>query len=303
MDAATWTFLTSKLMAFVLNPASLFVAGLFISFLMLMGERTAPKGRAFLAFVLLCYVGFAMFPTGWWAVNQLEDRFPTVRDYDRPIAGILVLGGSVDTVMTRERGQVSVGSNIERLTEFLRLSRVHPEARLAYVGGQGRVFDRKPTEAEVAERFLGEAGMATSRVWFEGRSRNTEEGALLSYHHLQPGDEPWVLITSARHMPRAVGYYRKRGWNVLPHPVDYLTNPGGEVSWTPAWPGSLRGVNTAIYEWGALMVAWVRHKIDEPFPGPAPHPVALHAPQPAPQSAAPQPAAPQKRPLMPKGDW
>ena len=270
MDVTTLTFLITKLLAFLLNPISLFIAGLLMSLMLLMTRRWYRKGRVLLGFVLLAYVVFGMFPVGAWAVNALEDRFATVRAHSEPIGGIMVLAGSVNTVMTRERDQVSVGGNIERLTEFMRLARAHPDAKLVYVGGQGRVFDRKPTEAEVAERFLREIGMDTRAVVFEDRSRNTEQGAEMSFRQLQPGDKPWVLITSARHMPRAVGLFRKAGWTVIAHPTDYLTLPGGKITWTPTWPGGLGMANEALYEWAGLAFAWVRGKIDEPFPGPFP---------------------------------
>lgn len=275
MDTSTLTFLFTKVLAFVFNPNALFIAGLMLSFLLLMTGRWFRKGRFLLGLVLFGYVAFGMFPIASMAVNVLEDRFPTVRDYATPVAGIVVLAGAVDTVMTRERGQVSVSNRVERLSEFLRLSRQHPEAKLVFVGGQGRVFGRAPSEAEVAEQFLREAGMDTSKIWFEDASRNTEEGALASYHTLQPGNEPWVLITSARHMPRAVGLFRKAGWTVAAHPVDYHTFPGRGSDWVPHWPGGLNTLHEAMYEWGGLLFAWVRGKIDEPFPGPFPKPAPM----------------------------
>ncbi|HEY9080864.1 YdcF family protein [Magnetovibrio sp.] len=270
MDVSSLTFVLTRILAFALNPVSLFIAGLLLSLLLMLSRHWAGKGRVLLGFVLLNYIVFAIFPVGVWAVNKLEDRFSTVRDYPGSVAGILVLAGSVNTVMTRERDQVAVGGNIERLTEFMRLARAHPEAKLVYVGGQGRLFDRKPSEAEVAERFLRETGLDTTKVWFEDRSRNTEEGALMSYRQLQPGDQPWVLITSARHMPRAVGLFRKAGWTVLAHPTDYLTLPGEPQTWAPTWPGGLGFANEALYEWAGLAFSWLRGKIDEPFPGPFP---------------------------------
>ena len=214
MDGATLSFLFAKLLGFLLNPYALFITGLAVGIVLQFTKWGCDAGRRLLGLVVLCYVVFGMFPVGSWAVNQLEDRFPAQSNYDKPIPGILVLGGSVSTTLTRERGQTSVGGNIERLTEFVRLSRLHPEAKLAYIGGQGRVFDRKPTEAEVSKRFLDEIGMDTSNVWFEDQSRNTEEGAYMSFDQLKPGDQPWVLITSASHMPRAVGLFRKAGWTV-----------------------------------------------------------------------------------------
>jgi len=268
LDAATAYFLFAKLMGFMLNPWAMFVAGLFVSYVLLITQAGLRWGRILLSVVLLCFVAFGMFPTGTWALNVLEERFPTRTHINGPIEGILVLGGSVNTVITRERDQVSVGSNVTRLTSFLRLARENPDAKRLYVGGQGRVFDRKPTEAEVAKRFLDELGMDTSQVMFEDNSRNTEEGAKQAYELVQPGDRPWVLITSASHMPRAVGLYRQAGWNVIAYPVAYRTLPTKTLNWSPRWPGSLGASSAALYEWAALTMAWMRGKIAEPFPGP-----------------------------------
>jgi uncharacterized SAM-binding protein YcdF (DUF218 family) len=44
---------------------------------------------------------------------------------------------------------------------------------------------------------------------------------------LQPTGK-WILVTSALHMPRAVGLFRKLGWKIIPFPVDYHS----EKKWT-----------------------------------------------------------------------
>ena len=272
MDGATFSFLFSKLLGFLLNPYALFITGLAVGLALQLTKSGADAGKRLLGLVVICYVVFAMLPTGPWALNRLEDRFPRVTGFDQPIAGIMVLGGSVDTVLTRERHQVALGKSAERLTEFYRLARAHPDAKLAFIGGQGRVFDRKPTEAEVSNLFLKQMGMNTANIWFDIKSRNTEEGAKLAYHHLQPGDAPWVLVTSASHMPRAVGLFRNAGWNVQAYPVDYQTTPGTPASWWPRWPGELGSLSIVAHELGGMIYGWWRGKIAEPFPGPPPGP-------------------------------
>ncbi|MEG3617325.1 YdcF family protein [Magnetovibrio sp. PR-2] len=255
-----------------MNPYTLFITGLSVGLALQLTRSAADAGRRLIGLVVVCYVVFAILPTGQWALNQLEERFPRVTQFEQPIAGILVLGGSVNTVMTRERGQVSLGGNVERLTEFYTLSRLYPEAKLAFIGGQGRVFDRKPTEAEVSHMFLKQIGMNTQNIWFDLKSRNTEEGAKLGYHHLKPGNDPWVLVTSASHMPRAVGLFRKAGWNIIAYPVDYKTLPGTPKDWWPNWPGDLHSTGAALYEIGGLVYAYWRGKTEELFPSPAQQP-------------------------------
>ena len=60
-------------------------------------------------------------------------------------------------------------------------------------------------------------GLEEGRVIYEDRSRNTTENAEFSRDIARPRpEETWLLITSAFHMPRAVGCFRRVGWNVVP---------------------------------------------------------------------------------------
>ncbi|NJO56672.1 MAG: YdcF family protein, partial [Rhodospirillales bacterium] len=56
----------------------------------------------------------------------------------------------------------------------------------------------------------------------ETRSRNTYENARFTREIIEPAPaETWLLVTSAYHMPRAIGVFHTVGWDVLPYPVDY----------------------------------------------------------------------------------
>ena len=80
-------------------------------------------------------------------------------------------------------------------------------------------------EAEAAKIFFDRMGLPKNRVLYESQSRNTFENAALSRDIVQDYENGrWVLITSAIHMPRAVGVFRKSGWNIVPFPVDYYTD-------------------------------------------------------------------------------
>ena len=85
---------------------------------------------------------------------------------------------------------------------------------------------------------------------------------------LGPGKR-WLLITSAYHMPRAMGAFRQAGFDVEPWPVDYrtrgtadLTRPFDKVS------EGLRRVDVATREWVGLLAYWVTGRSDALFPGP-----------------------------------
>jgi len=97
------------------------------------------------------------------------------------------------------------------------------------------------TEANVVRLVFESVGFDPSAVIFEDQAGNTFDNAVLTNTQLapQPG-EVWLLITSAWHMPRSVGTFRKTGWDVVPHHVDDRSTDGGFGSpgprRQPAWP-------------------------------------------------------------------
>lgn len=252
-------------MALVLRPSALFAIATILAFVMLFSRKHALWGRRLLGLALLGYIGFAILPGGAWMLGALEDRFPIPSDTNQ-VTGIIVLGGPVNTLMSENRRQVSLGGGAERLTEFMRLGSAHPEAKLVFSGGIGLLSGEGPTEAKITKRFFTEQNFDVTRIWFEDASRNTAESAVATYQHLKPQTgERWLLVTSARHMPRAVGLFRHAGWDVQAYPVDYYTMTSRtEIHWPP----KLGYVDTAVYEWGGLIAAWLRGRIDTPFPGP-----------------------------------
>ena len=63
-------------------------------------------------------------------------------------------------------------------------------------------------------------GVPPERMLFETAARNTHENAVLAHALAKPRPgETWLLVTSASHMPRSVGVFRRAGWDVVPWPV------------------------------------------------------------------------------------
>ena len=79
-------------------------------------------------------------------------------------------------------------------------------------------------EAEVALKLFESFGIARERLTPEDKSHNTVENALFSKALAAPKPgERWLLVTSAYHMPRAIGIFRRAGFAVEAYPVDWRT--------------------------------------------------------------------------------
>ena len=105
----------------------------------------------------------------------------------------------------------------------------------------------------------------------ERRSRNTQENAEFSKAMLTPKPgERWLLVTSAYHMPRSVGVFRKAGFAVEPYPVDWRTGGRGDLLRFSIFAiDGLDRVDIAMREWMGLAAYRISGKTDAFFPGPA----------------------------------
>jgi uncharacterized SAM-binding protein YcdF (DUF218 family) len=134
------------------------------------------------------------------------------------------------------------------------------------------LFGEGATEAESVRQFFVDMGLPPERVLLEDRSRNTDENALFSRDLIKPKPgERWLLVTSAYHMPRSIGIFRRAGFAVEPYPVDWRTR--GTADWTRAFDRmseGLRRTDLATREWVGLLAYWATGRSAELFPGPRP---------------------------------
>ncbi len=141
---------------------------------------------------------------------------------------------------------------------FVTLGRRYPQARLAFSGGSGELFGSETSEAAVVKQALRGLGLDPERVVFEDRSRNTFENARYSKDLLKPKpDECWLLITSAYHMPRAVGVFQKVGWDVLPYPVSYRTTGAPVLLRRLDVAYRMQEFDLAVYSWLGLLAYYL----------------------------------------------
>lgn len=258
-------FLASKLFWAVIAPGDLLLllllAGLIAQAL---GRR---RGFRLALFAALALLAIAVLPLGDWLGTPLEARFP-VPALPQHIDGIILLGGAVEPAITRSHGQVALNEAAERITETVALARRHPEAKLLLSGGDASILPRPgEKEADDTKRLLMELGIPAERMLIEDRSRNTYENALYSRAIAAPKPgEVWVLVTSAAHMPRAVGCFRHLGWNVLPYPVDYRTEANPRLDFMLSI--HLGELDFAAKEWIGLVAYRLLGRTDSLFPGP-----------------------------------
>jgi uncharacterized SAM-binding protein YcdF (DUF218 family) len=218
-------FLASKLFWFVIAPFNLAIFALTgAMFAMMLKQHILARKLGILAFSILLI--FGVLPTGQFMVRYLETRFAAPAPMPARVSGIIILGGALDTGLGTVHGTPQVNASADRINTFVTLARQYPRARLVYTGGIGAIDGRGQSEGSMIRDMLAKVYNFNpgARLSVEDQSRTTAENVTLTKAQQQPlADQEWLLVTSASHMPRALGSFRAGGWNVTPVPADYLT--------------------------------------------------------------------------------
>jgi uncharacterized SAM-binding protein YcdF (DUF218 family) len=254
-------YLVSKAFWLVAQPGNLLILLLVLGATLLF-TRHVRLGRAVILLVGLLVLIIAVLPVGSWLLAPLEDRFPMLAHMPEHVDGVIMLGGAVDTRLTAARGQPLVNEHAERFIAFADLAKRYPGAKLVFAGGGPALLGGKFREADASREVLQWMGMDTSRVIFERESQNTFENVVNAKALADPKpNESWILVTSAFHMPRAVGLFRAQGWQVTPDPVDYLTGAGpDDPAFDIDFAQHLNLLSLALKEWiGLLANYWLGH--------------------------------------------
>lgn len=257
----------SKLAWALLSPDSLIVLLALGGWLFLLAGRQRAA-RALIALCTLLLLWLSFVPLGEWILAPLEKRFPANVALPAQVDGIVVLGGAIDPVLSAAWQQAELGGGAERVTAFAYLASLYPDAQLVYTGGSGDLLRQQDREADFAPYLLGQLGLGNRAIIYESESRNTWENAVNCKQLVNvQTDEEWILVTSAYHMPRAVGVFCQRGWPVTPYPVDHQSESGNLWRVQFGLLGNLGELRTGLREWLALIAYRITGRSDRLLPG------------------------------------
>lgn len=262
-------FYLSKIFWFFAQPLnfSILLMGLTFIALILAWRRTA---------MLTAACAFLILGLGAWTslgailMHPLEDRFQRPASLPERVDGIVVLGGGFEAGINLVRGGYELNSSGDRFVEAAILGARHPEAKVVVTGGAGTIILEGEADGTTAPKLLTRLGIGPERLILASQSRNTYENAVFTKEivNAKPG-ETWLLVTSAFHMPRSVGLFRKAGFDVVPWPSDYRTSGRETIGIAQDNPqDSLQNTSMALREWMGLFVYWMTGRIDQLLPSP-----------------------------------
>ncbi|MEP1201227.1 YdcF family protein [Tateyamaria sp.] len=257
--------IASKLIWALLRPETLLllIFALPYAFLRLGRIKAASRSLGIALSAALC---ISVFPVGKLVLNPLEGTYPSLPHLETP-TGIIVLGGAEHVAPEYAGSTAQVNHAGERLITAIELARRFPQATVLYSGGRFAFNPDKQGSFEVGPDILRQLGLPEDRLIVEGRSRTTAENAVLS-RAMVPDNatDTWILVTSAAHMPRALGSFCAAGWQkLIPYPTDYR---GGvfwdQIGWSLA--KNLDELNIGVKEWIGLLAYRITGRIEAFFP-------------------------------------
>lgn len=208
-------FILSKVLTFLVDPS------FWILILLILVWRTHSKKakRRLLILtilVILFFSNYFIFSKTMLAWQPQPVKLTPGKTYS---AGIL-LGGMAGF---DKKGRGYFNESADRYIETLKLYHQGFIQKIVVSGGSALVMGNEPKEADfLTEEFITN-GVNIKDIIVENNSRNTYENALFSKKMLDSLQikGPYILITSAMHLPRSIKIFAKQGMTVIPYPSDY----------------------------------------------------------------------------------
>jgi uncharacterized SAM-binding protein YcdF (DUF218 family) len=143
-------------------------------------------------------------------------------------------------------------SGIVRLTEGMRIYYLNPGSKLIFTGFKGIDEDTVSYPVKLRELAISLGIPEQDILVFDGPRDTVEEAQLIAENF--PASR-LVLVTSAPHMPRALGLFRGAGLNPQPAPTEHQGKPI-QSWWT--FPKANTLVKTEYWIHEGLGYLWAR---------------------------------------------
>jgi len=213
-------FILKKIVTMFVMPFPLFVLLFILGLVLLYKQKfTLSKITLSISFLWLFLISYEPL------VNQIlykyEASYPSIKTTPKNIQYIYVLGGGHHTdSMHPITSQVGEASSI-RLNEGIRLYLQLNAQPTIIVSGYSGLYD--PTSGAVMQEKLALAlGVKKENLHLEPNPRDTQEEAIAAKKYI--GDAPFILVTSASHMKRALKFFGNEGLHPIPAPTNHLAN-------------------------------------------------------------------------------
>jgi len=229
-----------KILEMFLLPSVFVLVLILIGIILIFRKKRGKLGKILIILGILLYYLFSITPVADSIISPLEKQYQPVQKEELNKADkiVLLLGGKESDVL--------------RASEVLRLYNLQSAIIIS-----GRdPLSPKIEEAKEVKEFLTERGISAENIILEDKSRNTFESAKNIKEILD--DEPFFLVTSAYHLPRAIETFQKARTNPIPAPADFKIEKNYDILDFFPDTENLRNSDIALHEYFGIL--WYRLK-------------------------------------------
>lgn len=254
-------FTLKKVLGGMMLPLPLLLLLIAFGIALLWFSRFQRTGKLCVSLGWLLLLLLSLQPVADSLLKPIEDKYPTWRGEKR-VQYVVVLGGGYTWNPDWAPSSNLINNSLPRLTEGIRLWYENPGSKLIFTGAAAKT--NPVSTAEAGARVAESLGIPRSEILVLDKTKDTEEEAAAV--KMAIGDAPFLLVTSASHLPRAMLFFRRAGLTPLPAPANQLAiesplNPWERAIPSPVW---LMHSDRVGYETLGRIWQWLKGSSGEP---------------------------------------
>lgn len=210
-------FTLKKVIGGLLLPLPFLLLLMAIALFLLWFSRWQKTGKIILSSAWLILLLISFQPVADRLLKPIEQSYPTWNGGQK-VDYIVVLGGGYTWNPDWAPGSNLINNSLPRLVEGVRQWRENPGSKMIFTGyaSHGNPVSTAEAGARVAESL----GVPRAAIMTLDKPQDTEEEA--QQVKLAIGDRPFLLVTSASHMPRAMNFFHAQGLAPIPAPANQM---------------------------------------------------------------------------------
>ncbi|HBL4689049.1 envelope biogenesis factor ElyC [Citrobacter sedlakii] len=254
-------FTLKKVIGGMLLPLPFLLLAIGAGLMLLWFSRFQKTGKVMISAGWLALFLLSLQPVADGLLRPIESRYPTWQE-TRKVDYIVVLGGGYTWNPEWAPSSNLISNSLPRLNEGIRLWRANPGSKLIFTGAPAQT--NPVSTAEVGARVAESLGVPRADIITLEQPKDTEEEALAVKRAI--GNAPFLLVTSASHLPRAMIFFQRVGLDPLPAPANQLAidsplNPWEYALPSPVW---LMHSDRVGYETLGRIWQWLKGLSGEP---------------------------------------
>lgn len=254
-------FTLKKYIGGMMLPLPLLLSLIALGLLLVWFSRFQKSGKIIITVGWLMLLLLSLQPVADGLLRPIENKYPTWQGKQK-VEYVVVLGGGYTWDANWAPSSNLINNSLPRLNEGIRLWRANPGSKMIFTGAAAKT--NPVSTAEAGARVAVSLGVPRSAIITLDSPKDTEEEAAAVKQAI--GDVPFLLVTSASHLPRAMVFFQQAGLHPLPAPANQLAINAPLNLWeriipSPAW---LMHSDRAGYETLGRLWQWLKGSSGEP---------------------------------------